>query len=484
MFYELQVDTRSSFSNSNKVWLRAISTTRQTVSLTTAGKRYWRVRASNDSFTNGPWSAVRSFELKSGSPLAPVPPPDNDPSSGGGASVTPVAGFTPQEPNVAAGGTSQLTVNLSAPAPAGGAVLQLESNDPQLATVPATVTVPAGATSATFTITAPANREGGFPFISAEYQGIATAVRLWALADQDARELYAMRIEGIYPNLSVIGGATLTGRVELTPGWTATPGGSRVALGSSNPALASPTTDQVTIAAGTNGADFTVTTRPVSTPTTVVILGSRSMTQRMTLQLLPPGALQSLALSPSTVTGGTPVTGTVTISGTAPTGGAIVDLASHDTTVATVPATVTVPAGASSATFTVTTKPPTVNEGTWSIIYASRGGITKQQTVNVNPGPPAGGPLTAPTLRFPTANARVDKPVSFTWSVVSGAASYILQVDSTSTFAAPFLLDQPVAGNSISTSDVPSGRIWWRARAVDAAGSLGPWSTVRQLDVN
>ncbi|MDX6376875.1 MAG: hypothetical protein QOE98_1178, partial [Gaiellaceae bacterium] len=71
-FYELQVDTRSSFSNSNKVWLRAISTTRETVSLTTTGKRYWRVRASNDSFTNGPWSAVRSFELKSGSPLAPV----------------------------------------------------------------------------------------------------------------------------------------------------------------------------------------------------------------------------------------------------------------------------------------------------------------------------------------------------------------------------------------------------------------------------
>ncbi|MDX6591727.1 MAG: hypothetical protein QOJ13_923 [Gaiellales bacterium] len=483
-FYELQVDTSSSFSNSNKIWVRAITATRHTVSLTTSGKRYWRVRSSNDSFTNGPWSSVRNLEIRSGSPPAPVPPPDNDPPAPGGGSAAPVAGFTPQEPNVTAGGTSQLTVNLSAPAPAGGAVLALESNYPGMANVPASVTVPAGSTSATFTVTAPANQIGGYPFISAEYRGIATAVRVTVVGDQLSRELYSTTIEGTAPTVTVIGGATLTGRVSLIPGWTANAGGALIALGSSNPALASPTTDRVTIPAGANSTTFSVTTRPVTVLTRVVILASRSMTNRITLELLPPGSLQSLSLNPSTTTGGTPVTGTVTLSSAAPAGGVVVSLLSHDTTVATVPAGVTVPAGATSATFTVTTKTPTVNEGTWSIIYASAGGITKQQTVNVNPGPPAGGPLTAPNLMFPTAGAKVNKPISFMWSEVSGAASYILQVDDSSTIAAPFVLEQSVVGNNFQTEAVPSGRVWWRARAVDAAGTLGPWSASRQLDVN
>jgi len=51
-----------------------------------------------------------------------------------------------------------------------------------------------------------------------------------------------------------------------------------------------------------------------------------------------------------------PSTGSVTLSGPAPTAGAIVSLSSSDTTVATVPASVTIPAGATtSAAFTVTT---------------------------------------------------------------------------------------------------------------------------------
>ena len=42
------------------------------------------------------------------------------------------------------------TVTLTAPAPAGGVVVALSSNNTLLVTVPATVTVPAGQTSATF----------------------------------------------------------------------------------------------------------------------------------------------------------------------------------------------------------------------------------------------------------------------------------------------------------------------------------------------
>lgn len=79
----------------------------------------------------------------------------------------------------------------------------------------------------------------------------------------------------------------------------------------------------------------------------------KSNTATATTQLA--GALVSLALNPATVTAPASSTGTVTLSGPAPTGGLTVTLASSDTRKARVPATVTVAAGQNTATFTVTT---------------------------------------------------------------------------------------------------------------------------------
>lgn len=62
----------------------------------------------------------------------------------------------------------------------------------------------------------------------------------------------------------------------------------------------------------------------------------------------------SVTFSQNPVVGGSNVTGTVTLSGAAPTGGALVSLSSANAK-AHVPATVTVPAGSSSANFTITT---------------------------------------------------------------------------------------------------------------------------------
>jgi len=72
------------------------------------------------------------------------------------------------------------------------------------------------------------------------------------------------------------------------------------------------------------------------------------------------------------VVGGTPVTGTVRLESAAPTGGTTVFLSSDNTAVATVPATVIVPAGATTATFTVETKPTTNSQS--SVIVAEAGG--------------------------------------------------------------------------------------------------------------
>jgi uncharacterized repeat protein (TIGR03803 family) len=73
----------------------------------------------------------------------------------------------------------------------------------------------------------------------------------------------------------------------------------------------------------------------------------------------PPPALPvltGLALKPASVVGGQTSTATVTLSSAAPTGNAVVALASGDSSVVSVPATVTVLAGERSAPFTVSTK--------------------------------------------------------------------------------------------------------------------------------
>lgn len=83
--------------------------------------------------------------------------------------------------------------------------------------------------------------------------------------------------------------------------------------------------------------------------------------------------LTSVTLSPSTLVGGASSLGTVTLSEPAPDGGALVALSSNNIS-ATVPPSVTVPAGAMSATFTVATTPVPATAPT--TISASYAGVT------------------------------------------------------------------------------------------------------------
>src|SRR5262249_56189800 len=96
----------------------------------------------------------------------------------------------------------------------------------------------------------------------------------------------------------------------------------------------------------------------------------------------PPTAvtLTALTLNPISVMAGSSSVGTVTLSGTAPAGGAAVTLSSSNTAAATVPCCVTVPAGSSSATFTVTTT-KTVTASTSVTISATFGGLPKTATL-------------------------------------------------------------------------------------------------------
>jgi hypothetical protein len=97
-------------------------------------------------------------------------------------------------------------------------------------------------------------------------------------------------------------------------------------------------------------------------------------------------SLNSLAVNPSSVTGGQSATGTVGLSGPAPANGALVTLSSANPA-ATVPSSVTVPANATSANFTVSTT--AVGSTTLGNITAAYSGVAKSATLAVNPSAPA-----------------------------------------------------------------------------------------------
>jgi hypothetical protein len=108
-------------------------------------------------------------------------------------------------------------------------------------------------------------------------------------------------------------------------------------------------------------------------------------------------ALSAISASPNPVVGGSPSTGTVTLTSAAPAGGALVSLSSASSAV-TVPGSVSVNQGASSATFGITTS--VVTTQTLATLSATYNSATKTTTFIVNP---ASAPVLATLTLNPTS---------------------------------------------------------------------------------
>ncbi|MEA2551899.1 MAG: hypothetical protein QOJ65_75 [Fimbriimonadaceae bacterium] len=101
------------------------------------------------------------------------------------------------------------------------------------------------------------------------------------------------------------------------------------------------------------------------------------------IQLPPPGLMKSITYSYNPVPGGTPTIATLSLYAAAPPGGTVATLSS-DSPAAVVPASVTVPAGATSATFTVNTVNSTYDPFVANIA-AAIGSESKVAPLTVNP---------------------------------------------------------------------------------------------------
>jgi hypothetical protein len=194
-------------------------------------------------------------------------------------------------------------------------------------------------------------------------------------------------------------------------------------------------------------------------------------------------SLSAVSVSPISVVGGGTSQGTITLTGAAPSGGALVSLSSANPSVAGVPSNVTVAAGASTATFAVTTSAVAAN--TSVVITGTYNGLSRSATLTVTPTSTTTGPLPAPSLISPAADARFSPgaTITFDWSDVSGAASYTIQIDNEESFATPQVVNQNTTVSQFQTSTLPTTRMWWRVRANSASGTPGSWSPARRFEV-
>ncbi len=195
--------------------------------------------------------------------------------------------FVVSPPSVVGGATATGRVTLSGP-PSGDVTVMLLSSNPA-ASPPASVTVPAGQSSAAFTIQTLIT---GSQMLVSFKASLGTVTRTASLNVLAGVGLFEFTVS---PSI-VFGGTPSSGTVSLN---TAAPsGGTIVALSSSDPATASvPAT--VTVPAGSWTAPFTVTTFPTDVDVNATITGTLNggskqapLTVLWTSKVVPPTSLR------------------------------------------------------------------------------------------------------------------------------------------------------------------------------------------------
>ena len=378
--------------------------------------------------------------------------------------------------------STQGVVTLNGPAPEGGAIVSLASSNPSVASVPSTATVGSGLSSATFAITTSSVTTTSSVDITASYGGATRVATLTVNPPAPppvpaAPSLVSPANDAKPPQPITFDWTDVANAVSYT-----------IQIDDSDTFSApqvvsqSVTASQVTIGSlpsrrlwwrvrGVNSAGVAGNWSSVR----------RVEPQASTTQPPPPSpaALSSLTFSPTSVTGGTSSQGTVTLSATAPSGGAVVSLTSANAVVS-VPSSVTVAAGTTSVRFTATTS--AVSTTTNVSVTAAYNGVTRSATLSVNA--PSTTTTAAPSLVSPSHDARFapGQTITFDWSDVSGAASYTIQIDDSDSFSSP-IVSPTVTASQYSTSSLPVRTMWWRVRAISSSGAAGPWSSVRRVEV-
>jgi sugar lactone lactonase YvrE len=313
-------------------------------------------------------------------------------------------------------------VTLDKTAPFGGTVVNLASSNMGVVTVDATVTVPEGATTATFDIDANPVANDTVVSVSASKYETSQSLLLTIQAPTPSSLSYQ--------STTLSGGTSTTATISISG--PAPVGGTVVSLASSSLSALVPTS--VTIPSGQMTATFTVSTNLVANDTSAVISAIvYGVKVKSTLSILGP-KVTSVTLASASIASGATTTGTVTLSTNAPVGGKVVTLSSSNTGVATVPVSVTVPVGTRTATFTITAG--TVAANTAVTITAATNGSTGTASVTVTPPAAALSTLTT-NVTAATGGVNVTGTVTLTRAAPTGGAVVTLASSSTTVGTVP-----------------------------------------------
>jgi hypothetical protein len=169
----------------------------------------------------------------------------------------------------------------------------------------------------------------------------------------------------------------------------------------------------------------------------------------------------TVALSPATKNINAGSTGTLSATlNIAPDSTTTVTLSSSNTTVAKVPATVTIPAGTNSTNFTVTGSAV----GTATITATLANNATSTSNVTIVTAPVQ---CNAPPVPQLTAPANIDAGVTYTisWSAVAAATEYVLDESTDATFATATTSQTLTTTSASFTHNTGNIRYYYRLRA-------------------
>jgi hypothetical protein len=358
-------------------------------------------------------------------------------------------------------------VQLTTPAPAGGATVALASSAPKAATVRPSVSIPAGQAQASFTIN-PRQVSRPAPLtLSATLAGHAATAPL--TVDPAALSQVFIGSNQSGPTSVFSGGTPQVGTLLFNGN---APSGTVVKLTSSSPAASVP----ASVTAFGQLVSFSITTKRVTATTPVVLTASwRGKTVSVKMILQPPPTLQAPAAGASFADGHVVIFRWHTPFGL-----------SSELQVASNPAfknPVTDINTNTAQAWGLSSLP----SGTlyWRVrgvdVYGVEGPPSAVRAFTIKPPK---GPLPPPVPEFPANGATVTQgqQVAFFWQPVNGATGYELQVASSSAFTPPLVLDRTVKSNQVNTSKLPAATLFWRVRALDSNGP-GAWSVTFQLTV-
>lgn len=258
-----------------------------------------------------------------------------------------------------------------------------------------------------------------------------------------------------FPVTHVPGGTTVSLSINLTA--DAPTGGATVRLVSFASELVVPA--EVTIPAGQRQAILQCATSGTTVNKSAVVnVRWAGFATQVAVTLLAPNLL-SVTVDPRQVTGGQALTGTVAVGAKAPAGGWEIELMASPPVV-TLPTSVVIPEGSTSATFGVTTQPVGANTGV--VITATRGSVSKTVFFAVNAPllstfTLASNSVQGGTLGSLTVTLNANAPTAgYSILLVSGAPGLVVLPSSTSVPAGTntrtlSFVTKPVAASTVIT---------------------------------